>query len=67
MKGQPRISPVYRLGQPAPAADPIAQWSRVEGLRRRAWREHGLVAVSAAELPAELREPLTRWMEAQYG
>ena len=67
MKGQPRISPIYGLGQPAPAADPIANWSRVECLRRRAWREHRLVAVSAAELPAEIREPLTRWMEAQYG
>ena len=67
MRGQPRISPVYRMAESPEPVDPLAQGGRIEGLRRRAWREHGLVAVPASELPPELRQQLTDWMEQHYG
>lgn len=64
MKGQPAISPVYRLAPAAPPC-PLAAWGRIEALRRRAWRQHGLLPVS--ELPEDLARQVEKAMEARYG
>lgn len=66
MRGQPSISPVYRMGKEA-APTGTEAWTRVEMLRRRLWRTTGTIVASPAELPAELRKAMTEWAERHYG
>jgi len=67
MKGQPRISPIYRMGQPAAPPDPLEQWGRQEKLRRDAWHKLGLVTVRPEEMPEPLRGQVKQWAEDHYG
>lgn len=67
MRGQPKISPIYRLGQPAVDLDPLATYSRIDKLRCRAFRENGIVAVTLRELPEPLRSEMQKWAEDNYG
>lgn len=67
MIGQPKISSIYRHGHPEPDSDPLTTYARIEALRRKAWRERKVVAVSLRELPEPLRTALSEWAEANYG
>lgn len=61
------ISAIYRQGEPEPPPDPMAQWARVERMRRQAWRNARIVAVSPDELPEPLGKMLRSWAEEHYG
>lgn len=67
MRGQPTISPIYRHGQQADTRDPLEAWGKLESMRRKAWRDHGTIAVRPAELPHGLRAALEEWANDQYG
>lgn len=67
MKGQPNISAVYRLAAPDTPPDDIEQWGRIERLRRAAWRDAGVIAVSPNELPEPLAGQIKSWAEDAYG
>ena len=67
MKGQPSISPIYRLSKESDARDPLEVWGRLEAMRRRAWRNNGVIAVRPDELPPDLARALKAWAEVQYG
>ncbi|PQO23375.1 hypothetical protein C2I36_07985 [Rhodobacteraceae bacterium WD3A24] len=67
MKGQPTISPIYREGAPSADPDPIDAWGRVKALRRRAWRNAGVISVRPDELPEPLAGLLWQWAEEHYG
>lgn len=67
MRGQAPISSVYRQAQyDAPEPD-WEQWSRIERLRRKAWKERGVVSVIVSELPDPLRDEIKSWAEENYG
>lgn len=67
MRGYPAISRIYRMGERDEAPDPLEQWGRIEGMRRKAWRDHGVVSVRPSELPHDLALKLTSWAEENYG
>lgn len=67
MRGEAAISPVYRLGQKPEEQDPLEQYGRIERLRRKAWRDLGIVAVPVDQMPDTLRYQLESWAEAEYG
>lgn len=67
MKGHASISPIYRLGQPNQEIDPFVTFARIDALRRKAWRELGVISLKIDELPEELREPVKQWAEREYG
>lgn len=67
MRGEASISPIYRHGKDSDARDPLEIWGRLEGMRRRAWQNSGVIAVRPDELPADLARELKRWAEANYG
>lgn len=68
MSGEPLISRIYSLG-PTPKSenDAMADWCRVERLRRDAWRKCGMIAVDPVELPEPLATDMRKWAEDQYG
>lgn len=67
MKGQPTISPIYRHGQGADDRDPMETWGKIETMKRKAWRDHGTIAVKPSELPDTLRGAMEAWANDQYG
>lgn len=67
MKGDARISPIYRMADTSAPVDPVEHWGRIERLRRRAWQSAGVVSISPAELPEPLGSELKRWAEESYG
>lgn len=67
MRGQPTISPVYRMGQPSTRPDPDAAFARVWRWCRDLWVEQGTIAVRPDELPEELRGALVSWANEAYG
>lgn len=67
MRGQPTISPIYRIGERDDAPDPLEQWGRIERMRRKAWRDHGVVSVRPSELPHDLALKIIEWAERSYG
>lgn len=66
MRGQPGISPIYRLAQPA-VADPDAAFARTWALCRRLWQQQGTITVRPKQLPPVLREQMTEWANREYG
>lgn len=67
MRGNAPISSIYAHGQPASDTDPLATYARIENLRRRAWRERGIISAHINELSEPLRSQMRDWMEANYG
>lgn len=67
MKGQPAISSVYRFGQSAHDTDPMAEWGRIERLRRQAWVNHGMIAIRASDIPEPLRAQMIEWANENLG
>lgn len=67
MRGQPAISSVYRMGQSDQPRDPFVTFARIDALRRKAWRECGVLAIRVEELPEELQQQMKDWAEREYG
>ncbi len=67
MKGQPSISSIYRMAPGTANDDALAEWGRIERLRREAWRKTGVVTIRIEELPESLQGPIQQWAEDQYG
>lgn len=67
MRGHPSISPVYKRGQEPDDRDPLDVWGRIETMKRKAWRDHGTIAVKPCELPDGLRRQMEEWATDHYG
>lgn len=66
MRGQARISPIYKHGT-SQDPDPLATYARIDRLKRLAWQKQGIVAVTIAELPEDIGALVKAWAEDQYG
>lgn len=67
MRGQPRISSIYRMAAPSMPDEPDRVFSRIWAKCRDLWVEQGTIAVKPEELPEELRGPLVAWADDNYG
>lgn len=67
MRGHPRISPIYRLGQADAPRDPEAIFARVWRWYRDLWVEQGTIVARPEDLPEHLRGPLVDWANEAYG
>jgi len=67
MRGQPRISGVYRLGAPATRPDPEQVFARLWRWYRDLWVECGTITVRPEELPDDLRARMVAWADETYG
>lgn len=67
MRGQPTISPVYRLCQPAEASCPERHFAKTWDMMRKLWTERGIIAAYPNELPDDLRIALEKWATESYG
>lgn len=66
MKGQPRISSIYAMGESS-TTDPDRVHARVWRWCRDLWLINGTIVAKPRELPEDLREPLVRWADETYG
>lgn len=67
MRGQASISPIYRHGPGNDSRDPLEVWGRLEAMKRKAWRDHGTIAVKPSDLPDGLRRAMEEWANLEYG
>lgn len=67
MRGDPSISPIYRMGAPSVQPDPDRVFARIWRWCRDFWVEQGTIAVKPDELPEELRGPMVAWADETYG
>lgn len=67
MKGQAGISAIYRLGYDRQDEPGLVKEARLWGLRRKLWREAGVITCRPGDLPPEVARRLVEWAEQQYG
>lgn len=67
MRGQPRISPIYRMAAPTVPNDPEVVFSRIWRWCRELWVQRGTIVARPDELPEHLRGPMVAWAEETYG
>ncbi len=67
MRGEPRISPIYRMAASNVPSDPERVFHRIWAKCRDLWVEQGTIAVKPDELPDDIRAPLVAWAERNYG
>lgn len=67
MKGEPSISPVYRLGGDSGTPDPERVFAKCWSWMRRLWVEHGVISLYPRELPEPLRTQIEQWANDTYG
>ncbi|MAI35062.1 MAG: hypothetical protein CMM07_25770 [Rhodopirellula sp.] len=66
MRGQAPISGIYKLGEQQ-QHDPDAAHGRTWSFARRLWAKCGIVVIWPRSLPEELRKPIVKWANSEYG
>lgn len=67
MRGRPRISSIYRMGEPATPPDPERTFTRIWRWSRDLWIQRGTIVARPNELPDDLAQQLVAWANDQYG
>jgi hypothetical protein len=55
------------MGQDDQTRDPFVTFARIDALRRKAWRELGVISLRIEELPVDLQQQMKDWAEREYG
>lgn len=66
MRGEPAISPIWRM-VPSPGPDPERAFARLFAWCRDLWTDHGTIVAKPNELPDHLREQMVAWANETYG
>lgn len=67
MRGEPKISHVYHMGEPTTPADPERTFARIWRWCRDLWVKNGTIVARPSELPPNLRGPMVEWANTNYG